>query len=437
MKLKWNITAVPDGLLISAVLLSIVFLLSALSSNAPASDGLVRYQTFLTLFSDDVVYSKFSTVQPYLTKLLDSATRLIMPNIPIDFFPRYFGFLLLIVFFLLSLTIFRDRRIFLIYAAMLPMSMITHYLGQFFSETISSTLLSIGFVIFLAGKRLGFAILGGFIAALGLANWFVLIAPSFIIFITAVFFYFYSKERDTRFLVFLLTSIILGAGMYIIDLAVKDQLFNNPYGTDGEVGYRSALPYSGLPGFSHPVIIGILGSTLSFGKSIFLFNPFLVFLFIRQYLYKRYILIFTIVTFLIYSKWWAWYGGFSFGTRFYIFTIIPSIFVFLSSLKDNTRNYKNLEFFCFILAIWIAICGKYFGLQDTAHICTQNNYAYEAFCWYVPEFSPLINPFITHGIDGILDQIIWHDYFYIFSMIALYTHLRTKKTNVTGASRFI
>jgi hypothetical protein len=43
--------------------------------------------------------------------------------------------------------------------------------------------------------------------------------------------------------------------------------------------------------------------------------------------------------------------------------------------------------------------------QDGQGICQQNNYALESLCWYVPEFSPLILPFIRHRPLDVHDQL--------------------------------
>jgi hypothetical protein len=44
--------------------------------------------------------------------------------------------------------------------------------------------------------------------------------------------------------------------------------------------------------------------------------------------------------------------------------------------------------------------------QKTLDICTDNNYALEHLCWYVPEFSPLLRPFIIHTTLHLKDRLI-------------------------------
>ena len=46
--------------------------------------------------------------------------------------------------------------------------------------------------------------------------------------------------------------------------------------------------------------------------------------------------------------------------------------------------------------LWVGIEGAGLGLEGLAKIATPNNDALESLTWYVPEFSPLWDPFIEH-----------------------------------------
>ena len=46
-----------------------------------------------------------------------------------------------------------------------------------------------------------------------------------------------------------------------------------------------------------------------------------------------------------------------------------------------------------IWSVWVSVNGIVFREAETA-ICAANNFNLETLCWYVPEFSPLIYPFI-------------------------------------------
>lgn len=247
---------------------------------------------------------------------------------------------------------------------------------------------------------------GGVVAGLGLANWPGLLVSAVAVVVLAMFNYVFKREPDRRLILFFLITIAVATLCVITDLSVRGHWINNPYGSAAEKGFKTIMPYSGLPGFSHPILIGLLGSVFSFGKSVFIFNPFLIFLFTEKYKYKIYMLSFFVVTLLVYSHWWAWYGGFSFGTRFYTFAVIPSMYLYTQYLLRKDAAYRLPGLLVIPAAIWVSLCGRYFGLGGVmTDVCSKDNYALEAFCWYVPEFSPVINPLITHDIRELLGKL--------------------------------
>ena len=63
--------------------------------------------------------------------------------------------------------------------------------------------------------------------------------------------------------------------------------------------------------------------------------------------------------------------------------------------KRKIRNFlEMLTFLVVLLSAWIVINGAIFD-QRNLNICGSNNYQLEFLCWYVPEFSVLIRPFIV------------------------------------------
>jgi hypothetical protein len=49
--------------------------------------------------------------------------------------------------------------------------------------------------------------------------------------------------------------------------------------------------------------------------------------------------------------------------------------------------------------VWISIDGAVFQWTDGVNlpgVCTAFNYRYEMLCYYIPDFSPLWYPFVTH-----------------------------------------
>lgn len=420
-----------NGYTLSVLLLLLAAFAFALQGlRVPDSDGFLRYQTFLSLYSTPD-FSKYATTQPFMAWLIDAPVRFVFPGLALDFIPRHIEIFLWFVLVVIGVIYSDWRNKILLVSAFLPLSMMTHYFGQFFSETTTALLLAIAFVIFLRSNGFLGLLASGAIAGVALSNWSVLLICTFV---TAMFKFgcvIFRKENDRRFLFFLAVSLLVGLVIVLFDAMIKGHLTSNPYASESEAGFRTVMPYSGLPGFSYPLILGMLGTLFSFGKSIFLFNPFLIFLIMRSYPYRRYVLVFLATAICIYSQWWAWYGGASFGTRFYIFTIVPSVFVLLHGLGEPARPLKYLEPFAFALAIWVAVSGKYFGLGVGFGVCIDNNYALEAFCWFVPEFSPLINPFVVYGASGVWMMLSWIDIAYMFACCALFAFMYLRSDQVT------
>ncbi|TMB93337.1 MAG: hypothetical protein E6J40_15370, partial [Chloroflexi bacterium] len=61
--------------------------------------------------------------------------------------------------------------------------------------------------------------------------------------------------------------VVLGAGLWLLENAVRRKsAFSTGY--EGDHGFRTLLPYSGLTGFSYPTVFGVLSLLLSFGKGV-------------------------------------------------------------------------------------------------------------------------------------------------------------------------
>jgi hypothetical protein len=117
-------------------------------------------------------------------------------------------------------------------------------------------------------------------------------------------------------------------------------------------------------------------------------------------LYRAYVLwiCFLIGLLLIYARWWAWYGGLFWGPRFFLFASIPASFALALRLQNREVSLLTNLFTLLVLALsgWIGISAAVFTKSVEITTCTNHNYALEAFCHYVPEFSVLWHPFVVH-----------------------------------------
>ena len=171
-----------------------------------------------------------------------------------------------------------------------------------------------------------------------------------------------------------------------------------------DAGVRTILPYSGRPGFSYPMFLGLFGILLSFGKGLFFFAPGLlvparrVLRLVAPALWSVQVMWFGFLAGLVfvYSQWWAWYGGFTWGPRFFLFASLPASLALAARLRHPPANpLGQLALLgALLLSVWVAVDGVVFGTANL-EACTANGFALEHLCWYVPEFSVLWRPFVV------------------------------------------
>ena len=176
-------------------------------------------------------------------------------------------------------------------------------------------------------------------------------------------------------------------------------------GYEGNAGVPTVLPYSGLPGFSYPLLFGLLSILLSFGKGLLFYAPGLIVPIGRaegvvsnrlRACYQMW-MIFLAGLVLVYARWWAWYGGWTWGPRFFLFASVPASLAIAVKLRQATRERMTWLLGLFVvlaLSVWVAVDGALFDQSNMA-ACLQNDYALEFLCWYAPEFSALWRPFVV------------------------------------------
>jgi hypothetical protein len=187
-------------------------------------------------------------------------------------------------------------------------------------------------------------------------------------------------------------------------------------GYAGEHGFVTILPYSGLPGFSYPFVLGLLSILLSFGKGLIFFVPGLFVPLDRRadadtdreadlrLLYRMWVG-FVVGLALVYAKWWAWYGGVFFGPRFFLFAALPAALVLArrSAPPFDPRPAVNAVVLgVLLLSCWVGASGVVFRESGPAEILGET-FALEFVIWYVPEFSPLWRPFVGPHPLGAMD----------------------------------
>ena len=106
-------------------------------------------------------------------------------------------------------------------------------------------------------------------------------------------------------------------------------------------------------------------------------------------------LLFLVGLVLVYSKWWAWYGGLAWGPRFFVFAAVPaSVLLALAIGRAGTSPIVD-GFALGVLALssWVAVAGVVAN-WSSLEFCARDAFSRESLCWYSPEFSPLGQPLV-------------------------------------------
>lgn len=346
-------------------------------------------------------------------------------SLPLALIDRIFGgnFLLLrynfILLVLASLAIYFllrkliEKRLLILFLVFLLFgSMFPFHVTQYYGEVFSVLLMTLG-IICIEKNR---SIIGWALMIFSVANTPATIIPLGAICLYKIFWH----RKYVYFLLplFSLLVIILDAKLRLPRTlyAFTNYLFN-------DVNATTVMPYSGRPGFSYPMIFGLLGETLSFGKGLLFFAPGLLFVphvwkSLTSPVIKRIFtlwMIYLIVLILLYSKWSAWYGGWFWGPRYLLFASIPASFALAYTLmsKSGTVWQKIFALAVGAWSLWVGANGVVFG-QTGLSICTANNFALEHLCWYVPEFSVLFHPVVagfrltTFGLGALgFNFLVW------------------------------
>jgi hypothetical protein len=129
-------------------------------------------------------------------------------------------------------------------------------------------------------------------------------------------------------------------------------------------------------------------------------------------------LCFLVGLILVYSPWWAWYGGTFWGPRFFLFASIPASFALATRLqyRDTSLLVNLFTLLVLLLSFWVGINGAVFN-QKGLDICINNHYALAVLCFYAPEFSVLWHPFV---VNVPLDK---HEILYVVYSVIIFIYL--------------
>lgn len=293
-----------------------------------------------------------------------------------------------VTLFTLSLAIvwreLRDRTLLLllVFASMFP-----NHVQVFYGEPFTALAITVG-VLWLSRGR-------------GLAGWTAIVlgavnTPASVVGVAGIALV--EARRTKKLAPLLAPAVVLGLA-FIENAVMRGHPLRTGY--EGDVGFRTAMPYSGKPGFSYPFFFGLLAIFLSFGKGLVFFAPGL---FVppakdapqRLRAVQHMLVAFVAGLVLVYARWWAWYGGTFWGPRFFLLASVPACVALATHLRSSTpRTPLANALLAVVLAqsFWVGVNGLVFDLSGLG-ICSKDSFALEALCHFTPELSPLWHPLV-------------------------------------------
>ena len=270
-------------------------------------------------------------------------------------------------------------------------SFLTSGLRGYGAEVFSATLIALGIVALATGRRVG----GWSAIVVAVANTPPALAGLVLVSLAELV-----RTRRVRTLLPVAAAALL---IMAEDWARRGGPFDTGYA--GDHGVVNLLPYSGRPGFSYPLVFGVVSILFSFGRGLIFFMPGLLLWFgartrklaadCRSTVVL--LLLFVAGLVLVYAKWWAWYGGLVWGPRFFTFAAVPASLLIAVRLRHAGASLVADGVTLAVLAwsAWVAVSGAIADLVSYANFCSQNGYSVEPYCWYSPEYSPLGHPLVA------------------------------------------
>lgn len=193
----------------------------------------------------------------------------------------------------------------------------------------------------------------------------VIMRPTNFLVISIITIYVLHRHRD-HFFGYLINSatpilLILGYNYhYHGSMFLFSQMICNPLGALYKTGSIKMWPT--------PILKGILGVLISPSRGLFIYSPVFTFAFVgmllvwrkKQDILFRYFSMVVIVLIIIHSKWYDWWGGWTFGCRV-LNDAVPFLVIFLLPMIDYLKGRKWL-LTLFIITITISFFVQAIGV---------------------------------------------------------------------------
>lgn len=353
-------------------------------------DGAYRFQYLQLLVQSKPSLSSFqySYVGPMFALplyLLD-----VLFKTPTHWFTERYNLLLFTVCVVVLARLWRNEAdraqvrafaLLLIAASMLPFHTIL-----FYGEMFTAVTVAIGLAL-LPRTRWGWVLV-----ALGCANSPACVVPMGLVALWLAW-------RDRRLLPLL--AVGATAGFVLLENLVRrgDALASDYVGSG--TGAAGVLPFTGKPGFSYPLLFGLLALLFSFGRGIAWFVPGLWLSFAKRRVRTAVDgtlvawLIFTVGLVVVYAKWWSWHGAAYQGPRFMLFAVFPAAWLLAHFIvfrrEEKLSPFITLTVLAF--SVWVSIACMSFHYFKMERL-PQCGMAEGALCTFVVDFSTLFYPWV-------------------------------------------
>ncbi|HEX9037343.1 MAG TPA: hypothetical protein VF808_10175 [Ktedonobacterales bacterium] len=274
-------------------------------------------------------------------------------------------------------------------------SMFPAAVASYYGETFTAIAVSVGLAAALLAERRWARLTGWLFVALGVAN-----TPATLLGLGLALL---ARVWATRRLRYALPGAVALALIMGESLLRRGSFFATGY--MGDAGYKTVMPYSGLPGFSYPFLLGAASILFSFGKGLVFYTPGL-FLPVKRrmltrsapgagvWVWQLSCLLFVAGLIALYASWWGWTGDWYWGPRFFLIAGVPaSCALAVWASRPSPRLWVNAGLLALLaLSIWVGVDGAVFGTAGL-QICQANHNQYGALCAYTPDYSALWVPF--------------------------------------------
>ncbi len=291
-------------------------------------------------------------------------------------------------------TILRTFLLLVVVASMFP-----NHIENYYGEVFTALTVVVGLTLVVCGRRWGWVGV-----ALGVAN-----APASLAGLALVTAKHLLQHRRLRIL---LVGVVAGVLILGESWLRRGSPLDSGYAHDG--GFATLNPFSAHSAFTTPFLFGLLSILISFGKGLFFYAPGILLPIRRRLLalggaagrrlldLYGYWIAFLVGLILIYAKWWAWYGGWFWGPRFFLIASIPASFALAVWLRscDQSLVANLVTLAVLLLSVWVGLDGAIFGQHDLSALCRSDGYRWEMYCFYTPAFSALFHPLSMFWLHG-------------------------------------